>query len=65
MVMPWDGTERSLVTRIDKEDTCFDALADRWSVRLVEVTFLVPDPQFIGPGGASRSLGVVGGSRIG
>ena len=53
------------MTRIDKEDTCFDAPADRWSVWLVEVSFLVPDPQFIGPGDASRPLGVVGGSRIG
>ena len=53
------------MTRIEKEDTCFKALADRWSVWRVEVTFLVRDPQFMGPGDASRALGVVGGSRIG
>ena len=53
------------MTRIEKEDTCFDALADRWSAWLVEVTFLAPDSQFMGPGDASRPLGVVGGSRIG
>ena len=53
------------MTRIEKEETCFDAPADRWSARLVEVSFLAPDPQFIGPGDASSPLGVVGVSRIG
>ena len=53
------------MTQIDKEDTCFDAPADRRSARLIEVTFLVLDPQFMSPGDASSPLGVVGGSRIG
>lgn len=65
MVMASARTERSLVTRIEMEDACFDAPADRWSDRLVKAPSLVPDPQFIGPGDASGPLGVVGGSRIG
>ena len=65
MVMPFARTEPTLVTRIEKQDAHFDAPADRWSKRLVLTTFLAPDPQFMGPGDASRPLGVVGGSRIG
>jgi len=53
------------VTRIEKQDAHFDAPADRWSTMLVLTTVLVPDPQFMGPGDASRPLGVVGGSRLG
>lgn len=41
------------MTRIEKEDTCFDALADRWSALRVKTVVLVPDPQFMGPGDAS------------
>jgi len=65
MVMPAARTERTLVTRIEKQDAHFDAPVDRWSKMLVLATFLVPDSQFMGPGDASRPLGVVGGSRIG
>jgi hypothetical protein len=65
MVMPVVRTERTLVTRIEKPDAHFDAPADRRATRLVLTTFLAPDPQFMGPGDASRPLGVVGGSRIG
>ena len=53
------------MTRIEKQDAHFDAPADRWSKVLVLASFLAPDPQFMGPGDASRPLGVVGGSRIG
>jgi len=65
MVMPSARTERTLVTRIEKQDAHFDAPVDRWSKMLVLATFLVPDSQFMGPGDASRPLGVVGGSRTG
>jgi hypothetical protein len=63
--MPAARTERTLVTRIEKQDAHFDAPVDRWSKMLVLATFLVPDSQFMGPGDASRPLGVVGGSRTG
>ena len=53
------------MTRIEKEDPCFDAPADRWSEQRVNTTVLAPDPQFMGPGDAFSPLSVVGGSGIG
>ena len=65
MVMTSARTERTLVTRIEKEDPSFDATADRWSELRVNTAVLAPDPQFMGPGDAFSPLSVVGGSGIG
>ena len=65
MVMPAAPTERTFVTRIEKDDAYFNALSAHWSELLLHATEAVPDPHFMSLGDAITPLSVVGGKGIG